>query len=60
MKPISGASGNKYSSLALPGKPVNIEVFRNWVRLGEETFSMTLEEAKKRWNERKEKLQQRN
>jgi hypothetical protein len=46
------------SSYALPGKPVSLEDFRKWVEYAENTHSISLTQAKKRWQAQRKKLQQ--
>ncbi len=43
----------------LPGEPMSDEDFRNWIEFAENTPSLTLNEAKKRWADKKQKLQKR-
>lgn len=46
-----------FSSYALPGKPINEEEFRAWVEYAENTPTVSLNEAKQRWEAKKKKLQ---
>jgi hypothetical protein len=42
---------------SLPGEPINESDFKNWVAYVEESPTVSLTEAKKRWATQKEKLQ---
>jgi hypothetical protein len=46
-----------FSSYALPGKSINEDEFKAWVKFAEDTPEISLNEAKQRWEIRKEKLQ---
>ena len=46
-----------FSSYVLPGKPINEEEFRAWVEYAENTPTVSLNEAKQRWESRKKKIQ---
>jgi predicted ATP-grasp superfamily ATP-dependent carboligase len=46
-----------FSSYSLPGKPINEEEFRAWVEYAENTPTVSLNEAKQRWEAQKKKLQ---
>ena len=41
---------------ALPGEPLSVEEFKNWVEYAEDSPSIDLSEAKQRWATQKEKL----
>ena len=41
---------------ALPGEPLSVEEFKNWVEYAEDSPSVNLSEAKQRWATQKEKL----
>jgi hypothetical protein len=45
------------SSYSLPGEPISIEDFRKWVEYAENSPTVSLNEAKKRWAEQKNTLQ---
>jgi hypothetical protein len=46
-----------FSSYSLPGKPINEEEFRAWVKYAENTSTISLNEAKQKWEAKKKKLQ---
>ena len=46
-----------FSSYSLPGKPINEEEFHVWVEYAENTPTVSLNEAKQRWETQKKKLQ---
>jgi hypothetical protein len=46
-----------FSSYSLPGKPISEDEFRAWVESAENSTTMSLDEAKQRWDIRKKKLQ---
>lgn len=46
-----------FSSYSLPGKPISEDEFRAWVESAENSSTMSLDEAKQRWDVRKKKLQ---
>jgi hypothetical protein len=50
-------NGSDLNSYALPGEPINESDFKNWVEYVEESSTISLTEAKKRWSAQKEKLQ---
>jgi len=43
-------------SYALPGDPMSVEEFKNWIEYAEDSPSVTLHEAKAQWAAKKEKL----
>ena len=45
------------NSLSLPGEPVSEEDFRKWVEYAEASPTVSLAEAKQRWDTQKKKLQ---
>ena len=45
------------NSYSLPGEPISNEDFRKWVEYAENSPSVSLNEAKKRWAEQKKRLQ---
>jgi hypothetical protein len=46
----------RHSSPALPGKPLTIAEFKAWIAAAEKGGSISLEEAKAIWQEKKRKL----
>ena len=46
-----------FYSYALSGKPINEEEFRAWIEYAENTPTVSLNEAKQRWEAKKKKLQ---
>ncbi len=44
-------------SYALPGEPINVDEFSNWIKNAESTPTVTLSEAKERWEAQKIRLQ---
>lgn len=46
-----------FSSYSLPGKPINEDEFRAWIDHAENTPTVSLIEAKQKWEARKKKLQ---
>ncbi len=44
------------TSYALPGEPMSVEEFKNWVEYAEDSPSVGFTEAKQRWSTQKEKL----
>jgi hypothetical protein len=46
-----------FSSYSLPGKPINEEEFKTWVEYAENTSTVSLNEARQRWETKKKKLQ---
>ena len=45
------------NSYALPGEPVSVEDFRRWVKYAEDSPTVSLSDAKKRWEIKKKNLQ---
>jgi hypothetical protein len=45
------------NSYSLPGEPISVEDFKNWVEYAENSPTVSLTEAKQRWAEQKKKLQ---
>jgi len=45
------------NSYALPGEPVSVEDFRRWVKYAADSPTVSLSDAKKRWEIKKKKLQ---
>lgn len=45
------------NSYALPGEPVSVEDFRRWVKYAEDSPTVSLSDAKQRWEIKKKKLQ---
>ena len=46
-----------FESLSLPGKPISITAFKKWIKDAENVETISLNEAKKRWANKKKKLQ---
>lgn len=46
-----------FTSYSLPGKPINEDEFRAWIAYAENTPTVSLSEAKQRWEAQKKKLQ---
>lgn len=44
------------TSYTLPGEPMSVEEFKNWVEYAEDSPKVSLSEAKQRWAAQKEKL----
>ena len=44
------------ASYALPGEPLSVKEFKDWVEYAEDSPSVNLSEAKQRWATQKEKL----
>lgn len=45
------------NSLALPGKPLSVEEFKEWILSRENGPSMSLKEAKSQWAKQRKQLQ---
>lgn len=48
----------KIDSPALPGKPLSLKAFKNWVKAAETTPVVSLKEARKKWAVKRKQLQQ--
>ncbi len=48
---------SELSSYAFPGEPMNEQDFRKWIEHTENSPTLSVQEAKQRWETQKEKLQ---
>ncbi|MBS1683913.1 MAG: hypothetical protein JSS76_04115 [Bacteroidetes bacterium] len=46
------------ASPSLPGNPMSVKEFKNWIKESEEGSSISLAEAKNRWESQRRKLRQ--
>lgn len=44
-------------SLALPGKEISIKEFKSWIENAEQNKTISLQQAEKKWQAKKKKLQ---
>lgn len=44
-------------SLALPGKEITLDEFKKWIKDAEKSKTISLQQAQKKWQAKKEKLQ---
>jgi hypothetical protein len=53
---ISGDELNE--SLALPGKPADLDLFRKWIENADNSPSVSLTDSKKQWQVQRKKLEE--
>jgi hypothetical protein len=54
---ITIVDDSRVNSQALPGSPISLKAFKNWIVEAENTSTMDLKEAKAKWASKRKQLQ---